>query len=280
MENIVIDNPALLKEKLDRIKKDGTSHFHVISDFDRTLTPAFIDGKKAETSYGQIRAGGYLSPEYVQAAYALKEKYYPIEIDESITVEKRSKIMIEWWQKHLEMMVKYGLNKHVMDDIVKKGAIRPRDGSMQFYDLLHEKNIPLIIFSAGQGDLIEEFLKREGKLYNNIHLIANMLDFDEEGKVRAYKSDIIHTFNKNEGQIKKTRYYEQIKNRKNVVVIGDNLEDAKMTEGLSHETVLRISFLNEHADKLLAKFQKIYDIVLLNDSSMDYVNDLLKDICK
>lgn len=275
MKNIHIANLQALEEKIRQIKEDGNTHFHVVSDFDRTLTPVFIDGKKAETGVGQIRAGGYLSVEYVKEAYALKDKYYPVEIDESISIEERSKKMREWWETHLKVMIKYGLNKSVIEDIVKKRKIRPRPGALEFYDILNKFNIPLLIFSAGKGDLIEGFLKQEGKLYENIHVIANFYNYDEKGFVKGYKSDIIHTFNKNESRVEKHPYYEQVKKRKNVLLLGDSLGDLKMTEGLEHDTILRIGFLNENVEKLLPKFAEKYDVLILNDGHMNYVNDLL-----
>ncbi len=274
--NFLVPNEKLFEEKIKKIKKDGKACLHVIADFDKTLTPVFINGEKQETGVGQIRAGGYLSPEYVKEAYALKDKYYPIEIDESIPIEERSGKMQEWWETHLKVMIKYGLNRGVIEDIVNKRKIKPRPDSLKFYDVLHENNIPLIIFSAGKGDLIEGFLKKEGRLYDNIHIIANFYDYDEKGVVKGYKSDIIHTFNKNEGQIKRTPFYFEIKNRKNIILIGDSTGDTKMAEGLEHNTILRIGFLNENTEELLQKYSEIYDVVILNDGSMEYVNEILE----
>lgn len=278
MENIIIKNPELLQKKIQIMKKEGKENLHVVSDFDRTLTPMFFNGEKMETGVGQIRAGNYLSPEYVKKSYELKDKYHPIEIDESLSVEERSKKMEEWWTEHLKIMIKYGLNKEVINDIIKKRKIKPREGSLEFYDLLNSFKIPLLIFSAGKGDLIEGFLEEEGKLYNNISVIANFYDYDEKGFVTGYKSKIIHTFNKNEKQTEKHPCYEKIKNRKNVIVIGDSISDLGMIEGLQHENVLSFGFLNENIEVMMEKFQDKFDVVILNDGSMDYVNKILKEI--
>ena len=275
MNNIHIANSKLFEEKVSKIKADGATKFHIVSDFDKTLTPAFIDGKKAETGISQLRAGGYLSPEYVEKAYALHAKYYPLEIDETLSIEERSKHMLEWWTEHLKIMIQYGLNKQVIDDLIQKRKLRPRERSLEFYVLLHELNIPLLIFSAGKGDLIEGFLKQERSLYHNIHIIANFYNFDKNGNVIGYKSSIVHTFNKNEIQLKNHPYYKEIVDRKNVMLLGDGIGDLGMTAGLSHDTVLRIGFLNENPEKLTL-FEKEFDVVILNDSSMDYVNNLIK----
>src|SRR3989344_7318292 len=159
--------------------------------------------------------------------------------------------------------------------LILKRKLRPREKSLEFYVLLNELNIPLLIFSAGKGDLIEGFLKQERSLYHNIHIIANFYNFDKNGNVIGYKSSIVHTFNKNEIQLKNHPYYKEIVDRKNVMLLGDGIGDLGMTAGLSHDTVLRIGFLNENPEKLTL-FEKEFDVVILNDSSMDYVNNLIK----
>ena len=47
-ENIIISNPKDLEEKIKGISKGGVNKLHVISDFDRTLTKAFVNGKRLE----------------------------------------------------------------------------------------------------------------------------------------------------------------------------------------------------------------------------------------
>jgi len=52
-----------------------------------------------------------------------------------------------------------------------------------------------------------------------------------------------------------------------------------MCEGIPHETVLKIGFLNRNIDKLLPEYKSIYDVVITNDGSMDFVNDyILKNL--
>jgi len=45
MENIVIPQPEKLENLKKSISKDGAKKLHILSDFDRTLTTAFVDGK-------------------------------------------------------------------------------------------------------------------------------------------------------------------------------------------------------------------------------------------
>jgi len=274
-ETLLIKNEKELNEKIEKIRRDGVSHLHIVSDFDRTLTPAFVQGQKTPTGIAQIREGGYLTPEYPAKAHALFDKYHPIEISETIPQEEKNKKMVEWWNTHLSLIVESGMNKEVIEDIINKRRIHYRESAKEFFNTLAKQNIPLLIFSAGVGDLIEGSLKYEGFFNKNIHIISNFFDFDKKGTAKGYKGAVIHSFNKNEGQIKNSPYFEQVKGRKNVVLLGDSLGDTNMLEGLVHENIIKIGFLNENVEKQKTKFEKEYDVVILGDGPMNYVNNLL-----
>lgn len=270
-----IKNPEILKKKIEKIKQEGINKLHIVSDFDRTLTNPFLDRRKAPSSIALIREGGYLTPEYVPKAFALFDKYHPIEIDEKIPQEIKNQKMHEWWSKHIKLISESGMNKEVIKDIMKKYKNIFRKKALELLDLLHELNIPTLIFSSGVGDLIEGFLKQENKFYKNIFIISNFFDYDENGNVKGYKSDIVHTFNKSEVQLKNKPYLEKIKKRKNVILLGDSLGDLGMTQGISHETIIRICFLNNK--NKLKIFKDKFDVVISNGST-DYVISLIKKL--
>jgi hypothetical protein len=43
MKNIIIVNKNKYEKTLGNLKKDGVDKLHILSDFDRTLTKAFVD---------------------------------------------------------------------------------------------------------------------------------------------------------------------------------------------------------------------------------------------
>lgn len=68
---------------------------------------------------------------------------------------------------------------------------------------------------------------------------------------------MIHVLNKNEVAIKNTDYYNLIRERSNVILLGDSLGDAKMADGIDHaENVLKIGFIFEQVKHLI-----FYDIL-------------------
>ncbi len=57
--------------------------------------------------------------------------------------------------------------------------------------------------------------------------------------------------------------------------MGDSLGDLRMADGVDHHVKLTIGFLNHDKEKLLEQYAGVYDIVILNDSSLGFVNLLL-----
>lgn len=54
-----------------------------------------------------------------------------------------------------------------------------RDGYQLFFDHLHKHNVPLLIFSAGIGDILEEVIRQAGVFHPNVKVFSNYMDFDE-----------------------------------------------------------------------------------------------------
>lgn len=62
----------------------------------------------------------------------------------------------------------------------------------------------------------------------------------------GFQNLLIHTFNKNEGALEHTAYFEEISHRHNVILMGDMMGDLNMASGIDNINVLlKIGFLNE-----------------------------------
>jgi 5'-nucleotidase len=277
MNSVSIKDPKNLEKKINKFKTDGVTSFHIVADFDRTLTKAFVNGK-THTFYELIRAGNYLSPEYVKKAYALYDKYRPIEISGTISREEKCKKMVEWWSRHWKLMIESGMNLDVIKDIISKNKVQIREGALELFDVLAENKIPILIFSASIGNFIEEYLRSVGKLTKNVHIISNFFKFDKCGKAIGYTEPFIHILNKDETHVKEHVYQNEITKRRNVILLGDQLEDLDMIKGIKHECIIRIGFLNADVENLIDKYNNCFDAIILNDGPMDYVNSLIKEI--
>jgi HAD superfamily hydrolase (TIGR01544 family) len=280
MENVIISNKEYFEKLKQKIISGGADKFHVVADFDRTLTKASVKGKSIPSIISVLRNENYLSEEYSKKANALASKYHPIEIDPKIPLSEKKKYMEEWWKNHFELLIESELNKRNLGRIINEGNVEFREGAEDFLDLLHEKKIPLVILSSsGVGDLIPMYLEKHGKLYNNIHIISNLYKWDKQGNAIDIKKPIIHVFNKDETSVKNhPRIYKEVKERKNVLLLGDSLGDLGMICGFDYKNLLKIGFLNEEIERDLEEYKKNFDVVITNDSDMGYVNELIRKI--
>ena len=278
--NIVIPNPERFKKIKKAISKGGPEHLHILSDFDRTLTKAFVDGKSVPSLISILREENYLTPDYSQKAKELYAKYHPIEIDPNISLKEKKKAMREWWMAHFDLLIRSGLNKRDLKKVVESDRIKLKEGCQEFLDFLQKHNIPLVIISSsGLGkEAIAMYLEKKGRLYKNIYIISNSYEWDEAGNAIAVKQPIIHGMNKDMTIIQNFPVFEIIKERKNVLLMGDNLADVEMVKGFHYDNLLKIGFLNEKVKENLEQYKNKYDFLILNDASMEPVNSLLKEI--
>jgi len=280
-KNIIIVKPQKFQKLIQEIKKDGTQFLHVLSDFDRTLTYAFVKGERVPSMISILRSSGdYLGEEYAKEAQALFQKYHQKENDPKITLKERKRLMREWWLKHYQLLIKSGLSKKHLKIVVDSQKIRLRKGAKEFFKLLSLIKIPIVIMSAsGLGtEAISMFLKKEKCFYPNIYIISNSFKWDKNGKAIGVKEPVIHSLNKDETMVKNFPFYKKIKNRKNVILLGDSPEDVGMIEGFAYKNLIKIGFLNEDVNKNLKLYKKVFDVLILNDSSLYFIKSLIKKL--
>ena len=281
MRNIVISDSGKLENIKQEIVKQGKEKVHVIADFDRTLTRAFVRGRRVTSLISVLRDYNYLTEEYTKRANALRDKYYSIELAD-IPLREKKKAMHEWWTEHFRLLVESKLNKKDLEMVVKSEKVKLRKGALSFFDFLYKQKIPLVILSSAGlgGDSIAMFLENEKRLYGNIHIISNSFKWDKNGYAVGVEKPIIHRMNKDEIPVKDFPVYKIIRNRKNVILLGDSLSDIEMVKGFDYEKIIKIGFLNESIRENLKSYKEDYDVVILNDGSMDYVNKLMREIIK
>ena len=271
MTAIHISNQDKLKSKIKHLRESGMEKLHIITDFDRTLTTRNSDGTIATTSWAIFAQ--VLPESYVVERKELFEHYRPIEIDTSLDIETRARHMEEWWKKHLDLLIKYKLSKDIVSQVAHKANITIRDGVAKFFEFTNKHKIPVLIFSAGIGDVVHVVLQKYIESHN-AHIIANHFLYNSKDEVVGFQKEIIHTLNKNEHTIRNESYHQTIQERKNYILFGDTLEDASMSDGLQHDSIIKIGFLNGDTTQL-ESFKKVYDIVLEEKKASFDILDLL-----
>lgn len=279
-EKIIVTDQKKLDAKIFSMKRGGADSLHILSDFDRTLTKAYVNGKHILSILGILIEKNYLSTEYSLQAKALVKKYFPIEQNIAMPLAEKKPLMLEWWTKIFDLLIAYGLNKN---DIVKAAAspeIQLRQNGKNFFHLLDTHKIPLVIMSAtGTGeDGIGIFLSQQNVLTDNIYLISNRFIWDANDRAISIRQPIIHALNKDETIIQNFPAFKEVQKRKNVILLGDTLDDVGMVVGFEYDQLISVGWLNEDTEKHLAEYQQVFDIVITDDGSMDAVNTLVSSI--
>ncbi|XP_043530672.1 cytosolic 5'-nucleotidase 3-like isoform X2 [Chiloscyllium plagiosum] len=244
-----------------------------------TLTRLAKNSKKRITCYSIIQDSTLISDECKIKMNELFNFYYPIEIDHSRSIEEKFPLMIEWWTKVHELLVEQKIEKSKLAKTVKESGAELRDGFRIFFGELHKHGVPVLIFSAGVGDVLEEIIRQIEVYHQNVTVVSNFMDFDENGILKGFKGEIIHVYNKREGALRNTKHFQQLRSCSNVILLGDSLGDLNMADGVQNqENILKIGFLNDKVDQLLNKYLALYDIVLVNDETLDVANGILKHV--
>ena len=279
MKDIIIVDPEKFGEKKKAFIEGGKDKVHVISDFDRTLTKAFVNDKKVTAIIMQLYDGNFLTKDYREKAQALHDKFRAIEIDENVPMEEKRRAMDEWWRTHKKLLIDSGLNYNDIRKVVAEGYLEFRENIGGFFDFLHEKDIPLIVFSStGLGEAIPLYFEKINKMYDNIHIITNSMKYDQDGNAIGIKEPVIHSLNKGEIALEGLPIRDELEDKKNVVLLGDGLGDLDMIEGFKYDNIIKICFFNYADEQKIEDYKGKYDVLILNDGSFDFVNELLREI--
>ncbi|XP_029014161.1 cytosolic 5'-nucleotidase 3-like [Betta splendens] len=274
--SVFMRDPQRVHEILQSMMKAGSNTVQVISDFDMTLTRFAYNGKRCPTCHNILDDSKLISEDCKIQLKELLNTYYPIEIDSSRSVEEKLPLMVEWWTKAHELLVQQKIRKDLLAVVVQESEAMLREGYQLFFDHLHEHSIPLLIFSAGIGDILEEVINQAGVFHSNVKVFSNYMDFDESGVLKAFKGELIHIYNKREGALLNTGHFQELRTRPNVLLMGDSLGDLTMADGVQDmENILKIGFLNDKVEERKQSYLDSYDIVLVKDETLEVPNAVL-----
>jgi len=252
------------KEKLDRIKLEK-DNFYVVADFDKTLT----DGNSFST-WEVLCKSGIADEEYSKKRKELYNQYRPIEIDTTIPEDEKMRHMEDWWKKHVHLFYEYNLKEDILKQAIKKVDLKYRKGAEEFLFKMKESNVPVVIISAGIGNIILDFLEETKTDYDNIEIVSNFIKFTE-GIIDTFEGKIIHSFNKNIVNVS-----EDIKNdRKYILLLGDTTGDIKMVDEEKLNDTITVGFLDENIEESLQYYNNIFDIVITKNGTYDELSEIL-----
>lgn len=256
------------EKKVNKIKLQK-DNFYVVADFDKTLT----EGTSIST-WGVLANSNIVDEEYARKRTELYNKYRPIEIDMSLSEDIRCEAMFEWWKAHIGLFFEYELKEDVVKKSIKESGLKYRAGAKEFLKKMKELDVPVIIISAGIGNVIEEFLKNEKDYSKNIKIVSNFIIF-ENGLIKEITGGTIHALNKNIVKLD-DESKEILKNRENILLLGDGIGDLKMVSKENIKNTISVGFLDEKIKENLDFYNENFDIVLADEGTFEDVNKILK----
>eukprot|EP00808_Paulinella_micropora_P019188 g61050.t1 len=283
LPGVKVQNTYALQEKWDKICKEGFANLAVLIDYDNTMTlPSSL------SSWGVVEQTGLFSSAYHEQTKNNYRKYNPIERDASLSLEEKVRHMQDWVRLTHEALVKEAPRRDKMEEVIRAHVdkVNFRDGMEHMFATLRQREVPVLVLSAGLGNVIEIILQLKRlrdphQPSRNVHIISNFMEFDEKGVFNGWRGEAIHVFNKNETVLHGSPFGAQMAARRNVLLLGDSLGDTNMNEGVSADCVLRVGFFNEsvHPPSSLPFYLDAYDLVCVGDrSSFAPVNQLLQAV--
>lgn len=276
-KGVSVRDLGLYKEKFGALRAAGPRALHIVSDFDLTLTKGHVPGKASNTVNSQIREGNYLGEGYRRDSLELRKKYYPIEMDLSLPLEQKKQHMLEWTHGIHDQLRKHGLSRRMVVQIGRERPFVLREGVSELFRWSECRGVPMVIFSAAVGNLIEAALHHSGLLHRHVCIVSNFVEFDERGMMSGVKEPVVSMFNKTEALLRTTSYEHLIEGRPNVLLLGDSMGDLEMATEESHEVVLSVGFLNGRRNHR-AQFLDAYDVVVEEDTNLSFVAGLLQRV--
>lgn len=267
MPNTLIPNPTEWASKLDAFASAPLKDRCVVADWDRTLTRALDDEGRDHSTYSVIVNGGYLGDDFAEKSRSLFVTYRGVELSGGGPEDDGTALMHSWWAGQFDLLIAAGLSMEVINRIGADGRLLLREGVSEFLSCLAASGVPVVILSASFTRLIETLLRSRALLTPNITVIANRFRYNADGNANGFEEPILHSLNKSE--VFRDRISASgVTLRRNVLVLGDSIEDLGVTGGKS-EDELRIAWLHENAKARQAEFAEAADALIVNDAGLD-----------
>ncbi|XP_071447519.1 7-methylguanosine phosphate-specific 5'-nucleotidase [Hetaerina americana] len=277
-ENVRMKNSEKVKSIINKLIVGGKDMLQVISDFDYTLTKQHENGKRCLSSFGIFEVSEHLPAHYREKSLVLFDKYHPIEVCHKMTVEEKVPHMIQWYKEAETLLTGCYLTPQDIINAVQETHTAMRDGTDDMMNTLEKAGIPVLVLSAGIGDVVQAVLKKHAILHPNVSIVSNFLMFsqvDTNIVLDGFQGEFIHVFNKHAAGSGPNKSGHS---RSHVILLGDNVGDAGMAEVVQPTplAVLKIGFLYEKSEERLPSFLEHFDIVLIDDQTMCFMNKLLQ----
>jgi len=184
----------------------------------------------------------------------------------------------------MELFSSAGFDRADFAKMAIEGKLLFRHGTRSVLETCHDNGIELVVMSAGIYEYVESALqilthsKEEGyskKLADEFNpiIVSNRFSYElsdhptksllERAEVVGYKLPLVTPMTKRE-----TIYSDEgpVRIKKNVIVVGDIVEDAAMAKTRKHDTILKVGILvdankDKHRESQMESFANTFDLI-------------------
>lgn len=201
-----------------------------------------------------FRGSTQLPESYKARDKMLVTKYGKIESDPSVPLDVKLKAMKEWDRLKVQSVKGINFNPEEIQDLAQKYKLPLREGTLSLFDRLEQLGVPVLVLSAGLGDMVEALMRSQQILLKNVRIVSNFFKFGGMTLKGFKNNNLINSYNKSEGAVGKDLAHWV--SQPNVIVMGDNLGDAFMADdSLSAQNILKIGFFYHEVRFFNKKFE-------------------------
>mmetsp|Transcript_17066 Transcript_17066/g.30803 ORF Transcript_17066/g.30803 Transcript_17066/m.30803 type:complete len:333 (+) Transcript_17066:57-1055(+) len=277
---IVMQSKDGVLRKLAALKEGGARKLQVVADFDRTLTKASVGGKEVDSSFKVLASCQRLPDSFKQEDLEKRRFYLAIEQNATIPDHDKERALREWHEWHSGKFQMHGLQWIDLVESVRGSNMELRSDFSEMQSIMQRAGIPLLVFSAGIADVIEEFLRQSGfavedHLGKTIFVVSNRIVWNSKEIFHEFAEPYIMSVNKDgthvESQLDGT---SRVHSNENVILLGDSMSDLNMIRGLDVKHVLTVGFLND--EKHEESYKEAFDVVIIGaEAGLSYVRRVL-----
>lgn len=267
-KGLVVADPIKFEHKVAKFATLGAAGIHVVFDFDRTLTVKMPGTHNEVTTWHILRE--YLSQDAQTEYQRLFEKYRALELSGNMTPQNA----VDWWSSILNLFVEHRIDLNAVETtFLERASIRP--GTAELFKLFTECNIPSVILSAGIREVIDIWCRKYDIRPSLV--VSTHLTIDDHGLISGWQENtLVHALNKSEAT--HPELLEIRKNRPNVLIVGDSLDDASMAVG--EQSVVRVRILDPRGDELATEKEERNTFerfdALIQTGSLDPLQQLIE----
>ncbi|VDP74780.1 unnamed protein product [Echinostoma caproni] len=244
----LISNEVELVTQLGRMIADGYDKLQVISDFDHTIS-MYRDGEiRMLTTHEAIEKHPDIEQSTIDKLRDLRAHFLPLETNYTLSPVVRRANLERWWNMSHELLLSEPITRKMITEIESVAPIALRKDFVKFTNYLQEVQVPLTIFSAGLGDVIQQMLHNASIKLDSINVVANFIEFDKNNKTLSTVLEL--------GAFQSMRSTSLT--RPNVILLGDSAHDIDMIKGHQFNSVLKIGYLNQPVSAILMVCTYIY----------------------